>query len=149
MWLPLAQELSGLIFRGNKAFEGLSQKKSTPSQRLLNVYLLSASPRAFMFPVGATFFGAPHMVAALRFSHIFSLYHFFNQFVNGQVAQTFSRNFVQLAYCFFCWLVVYYYHSQGERSTKNLEKIFQQSLKNPLTKSKRCDIISTSNKGKR
>ena len=53
-------------------------------------------------------FSRPRTGAAVGILHKIPLYHFFDRFVKWQIAQSFSRNFVQSAYCNSCANVLYY-----------------------------------------
>ena len=100
--LPLTEYLQGVL-----GAEPINPIPTTP-----NIYRLSASPTGFVCsPWGQPFLARRRRTSAPRILRILPLYHFFDQFVNRQTAQSFSRNFVHFDYCFFYWLVLYYYHS--------------------------------------
>ena len=85
------------LFRGNKAFEGLSQNQPHPNN---SEYLPPfCVPTGLCVPRGGNPFSTRRRrTSAPRIFGIIPLYHFFDQFVNRQTAQSFSRNFVHFAY---------------------------------------------------
>ena len=150
MWLPLEQGLNGSIFRGNKAFEGLSQKKINPIPTTSKCLPPFCVPTGFYVLRGDNFFRrAAHGRGAAIFAYIFII-PFFQPICQWASCTIFFPELC--ATCLLLFLLacgILLSQSRREVNQKPRKKIFQKSLKNPLTKSKRCDIISTPNKGKR